>query len=29
MRQAFAVFLAVLGVWQIASAWLLHANASR
>jgi uncharacterized protein len=29
MRQAFAVFLFVLGVWQIASAWLLHANASR
>jgi len=24
MRQAFAVFLAVLGVWQIASAWLVH-----
>jgi uncharacterized protein len=28
MRQAFAVFLFVLGVWQIASAWLLHANPS-
>jgi uncharacterized membrane protein YfcA len=28
MRQAFAVFLFVLGVWQIASAWLMHANAS-
>ena len=29
MRQAFAVFLFVLGLWQIASAWLLHANPSR
>ena len=28
MRQAFAVFLFVLGVWQIASAWLMHANPS-
>jgi uncharacterized membrane protein YfcA len=28
MRQAFAVFLFVLGVWQIASAWLLHPNPS-
>ena len=28
MRQAFAVFLAAVGAWQIASAWLLHANAS-
>jgi uncharacterized protein len=28
MRQAFAVFLFALGVWQIASAWLLRANPS-
>jgi len=27
MRQAFAVFLFVLGMWQIASAWLVHTNA--
>ncbi len=26
MRQAFAIFLFVLGVWQIASAWLMHGN---
>jgi uncharacterized membrane protein YfcA len=29
MRQAFAVFLFALGLWQIASAWLLHPNSSR
>jgi uncharacterized membrane protein YfcA len=29
MRQAFAVFLFVLGLWQIASAWLLHPNSTR
>jgi len=26
MRQAFAVFLFALGIWQITSAWLTHAN---
>jgi uncharacterized protein len=29
MRQAFAVFLLVLGIWQITSAWLLHPNPAR
>jgi uncharacterized membrane protein YfcA len=27
MRQAFAIFLFVLGVWQIASAWLMRTSA--